>query len=93
MDMPFPPRHHVDIVTVLANPRCPHCVQAVDRLTDWALEEGLPIAGLDLAAHPEAAAWCEAATSPILVFEGDRTVVRAGMVDHATFHRLAHPDP
>lgn len=75
-------------VTLLANSRCPHCVQAVDRMTEWAIEEGVAVAAVDLWAHPEAAGWFEAETSPVVVLEGGRPQVHLGMPDHAAFHRL-----
>ncbi|HEX2021156.1 MAG TPA: hypothetical protein VHH36_00465 [Candidatus Thermoplasmatota archaeon] len=75
-------------LTILANSRCAHCCQAVDHLTDWAVEESLPVAGLDLWAHPEAGAWVNAEHSPVLVFEGPKARVHVGMPSHAEFHRL-----
>jgi glutaredoxin len=78
----------VESVTVLANSTCAHCVHALDVLTEWAIEEGIAVAGLDLVAHPDAAEWANAETSPILVFEGTEERIFAGMPSHDDFHRL-----
>ena len=42
-------------IEVLANPDCAHCRRAVDEVADAAAQEGIPVAGLDLRRHPEAA--------------------------------------
>lgn len=76
-------------VTLLANPDCPHCVQAVDRLTEWAIEEGLPVAGVDLRHHPEAGGWFETEASPVVVFDAPDDRVLVGMPTHQAFHDAA----
>ena len=80
-------------LTVLANSECPHCVQAVDLLTDLAVHEGIPIAAIDVAHHPEQAARWDAESSPFLVFAapGRADATYAGMPDAEAFHRLAAP--
>lgn len=75
-------------LTILANSHCPHCVQAVEHLTDWATEEGIPVAGVDLWAHPEAAEWVDAESSPILVFDAPEDRVFVGLPSHEEFHQL-----
>lgn len=45
-------------VEVVCNPDCAHCVHALDVVTQLALDQGVPIAGVDARAHPErAGAW------------------------------------
>lgn len=56
--------------TILANSHCAHCVHVTDRLADLALAARVPLAAIDLWAHPEAAAFIEAEHSPVLVLEG-----------------------
>lgn len=89
--MPALPHEHARAqgVTILANSHCAHCVHAVDNLTEWALEEGLNVAGVDLWQHPEAAAWFDAEASPLLVFDAPDERVFAGVPTHEEFHRLA----
>lgn len=43
------------VVEVLANPDCPHCRHALDHVTRLAVEAGVPVAGIDVVHHPEAA--------------------------------------
>ena len=76
-------------VILLCNPDCPHCVQAVDRMTEWAIEEGIAVAGLDLRQHPEAGGWLEAEASPIAVFDAPEERVLVGVPTHEAFHRAA----
>lgn len=76
-------------VTVLANSHCPHCVHELETLTDWAVEAGLPVAGVDLWKHPEAGEWMGAESSPIVVFEARRDRVHVGMPSRAEFQQLA----
>lgn len=90
-NLPVMSAHHHETaigLTILANSHCPHCVQAVDHLTDWAVEEGIRVAGLDLWQHPEAGDWLEAEHSPLLVFEAPTDRVYVGMPTHAEFVRL-----
>ena len=88
-------------VTVLTNSHCPHCVLALEYLTDWAEEAHVPIAGVDIWSHPEAASWTGAAGSPIVVFEHalatgafrmedpeGEDVVFVGIPSHEDFQRL-----
>jgi glutaredoxin len=59
------------LVTILANPECPHCVHATDLVTDWCCEMGLPVAGVDLPQHPEVARPWRLESSPAVVYEAD----------------------
>ena len=79
-------------VTVLANSHCAHCVHELDTLTDWAIEAGIPVAGIDLWTHPEAGEWMDAEASPIVVFEAGMDRVRIGMPSHEEFQHLAADD-
>ena len=77
-------------VTILANPDCPHCVQAVDHLTDWAMEVGLPICAVDLKKHPEVAEAWDCEHSPLVVFQRrDGEDAAPGPLTHQEFLRLA----
>ena len=77
------------LVTILANADCPHCVQATDRLTEWCCEAGVPVAGLDLARHPEAALRRDVEHSPAIVYEApEGTRIFAGFPSHEQFERL-----
>lgn len=76
-------------VTILANSDCPHCIHATDAVTAWCCEEGVPVAGVDLRQHPEAALRYSAEHSPVVVVEreeGPRVVL--GLPTHADFLRL-----
>lgn len=42
-------------IEVLANPECPHCLHALDEMTDAGVRAGVPVAGVDLRRHPEIA--------------------------------------
>lgn len=42
-------------IEVLANPDCAHCRRAVDEVTEAAARQGIPVAGVDLRRHPQAA--------------------------------------
>ena len=78
------------LVTILANPTCPHCVQATDTLTQWCCDEGIPVAGIDLEHHPEAGQRWALEHSPAVVFDaagGPR--LYAGFPTHEEFLRLA----
>lgn len=78
------------LVTILANPTCPHCVLATDTLTDWCCAEGLPVAGIDLAHHPKAGQRWSLEHSPSVVVQADAgpTRVFAGFPSHAEFLAL-----
>lgn len=79
-------------LTVIANRDCPHCVQALDMLTERAWAEGVPISAADLSHHPELAATWNAETSPYLIFDGPGGFhTFAGIPDAAQFHALASP--
>lgn len=81
------------LVTILANPECPHCVHAVDTVALWCIEIGLPVAGLDMPHHPEMVAKHHVEHSPSILFErdGGRTTLFAGLPSHAEFLRMAAP--
>ena len=86
-----PPRDDTRL-TILVNAHCPHCLQAVDHLTDWCVESGIPVAGLDLWTHPEVAGGLASEHSPTLVFAGaagQAERVHVGMPTHEEFLRLA----
>lgn len=77
------------LVTILANSDCPHCVQATDTLTGWCCDAGLPVAGIDLLRHPEAATERNVEHSPSVLYQsptGPR--IYAGFPTHAEFERL-----
>lgn len=78
------------LVTILANAECPHCVHATDTLTDWCCEAGLPVAGVDLAHHPEAGTAWGIERSPSLVYSAadGRPRLFAGFPTRAQFQRL-----
>lgn len=73
------------LVTILANPGCPHCVHATDTLTEWCVEAGLPVAGIDLAHHPGPAVRLGIEHSPSIVYRGR---VLAGLPTHDEFLRF-----
>lgn len=76
-------------MTILANSECPHCVHATDTLTAWCLDAGLPVAGVDLVRHPQAAWKRNVEHSPSVVFEAPGGArVFAGFPTHAEFDRL-----
>lgn len=76
---------------VLANPDCPHCVHAMDTMTDWAVEEHIPVAGVDVRHHPQIEDAWALESSPVLVFRGTHGEhVHVGMPDRASFTELAH---
>lgn len=79
------------LVTILANAECPHCVQATETLTGWCCAEGIPVAGLDVRRHPEAAEAWRVEHSPALLLEADHepTRVFAGLPTHAEFLAFA----
>lgn len=81
------------LVTILANPECPHCVQATDTMTTWCEEAGLPVAGVDIAHHPEVAQRWKLEHSPALLIDrGDgRTSVFPGFPTHEEFLAWARP--
>ena len=81
------------LVTILANPECPHCVHATDRLAAWCEEIGLPVAGVDVAHHPEMATRWKVEQSPSLVLDrgNGRTEVFAGLPTHDEFIQWARP--
>lgn len=80
------------LVTILANPECPHCVHATDLVTDWCCEADLPVAGVDLAQHPQAAQPWALESSPAVVYEdGGRRRVFAGFPTHEEFLALTGP--
>lgn len=79
------------LVTILANPSCPHCVHATDTLTAWCEEAGVPVAGLDALHHPEEVARYQIEQSPSLLIDagtGDPPRVYTGFPDHAEFLAL-----
>jgi glutaredoxin len=79
------PRAHIPSmhVEVLANPECPHCVHILDEVADMAAHEGVPVAGVDVRHHPEAAHGFE--HSPVVLY-GRRFVL--GMPTLDEFRRL-----
>lgn len=86
---PGDPRAAAGLVTILANASCPHCMRATDTLTDWCCEAGIPVAGLDVARHREAANERHIEHSPAIVFAiGGQERVFAGMPTHAEFTQL-----
>lgn len=86
---PGDPRAAAGLVTILANAACPHCLHATDTLTDWCCEVGIPVAGLNVAHHREAADERNIEHSPALVFAiGGRERVFAGMPTHEEFVRF-----
>lgn len=78
------------LVTILANARCPHCVQATDTLTEWCCEAGLPVAGIDLAHHPDVGARWAIEHSPAIVYHDARGAdhVYTGFPSHEEFLQL-----
>jgi len=81
------------LVTILANPECPHCVHATDTLAAWCEELGLPVAGLDIVHNPEVAQRWKVEQSPTLIMDrGDgKTAVFAGVPTHDEFVRWTRP--
>ena len=78
-----------ELVTILANAECPHCVQATDTLTQWCCEEGLPVAGVDVAHHPEIAQRWDLEHSPAVIYDTGRGArVFPGFPSHAEFLRF-----
>lgn len=74
-------------IEVLANPDCPHCLHALDDVTEAAARGGVPVAGIDLRRHAEVAEGFE--HSPLFrvggrVFQGplDAELLRA-LLDEA----------
>lgn len=78
------------IVTILANPECPHCVHATDKLTEWCCEIGAPVAGVDVLHHPEVAKRWNLEESPSILLErpGGPPKIFAGFPTHAEFLRF-----
>lgn len=77
------------LVTILANADCPHCAHATDALTEWCCEAGIPVAGVDVAHHPEVATRWGVEHSPAVLYETQgRTSVLAGFPSHAEFRDL-----
>lgn len=82
------------LVTILANADCPHCAKASDTLAQWCAEAGVPVAGLDLTRHPEAALRRDVEHSPAVLYEvAGRQRIFPGFPTHAEFDRLLHPLP
>lgn len=79
------------LVTILANPECPHCVHATDTVAAWCVEMGLPVAGVDILHHPEMALDLRIEHSPAILFDrgGGRAAIFAGLPTHAEFVALA----
>ena len=76
-------------VEVLANPECPHCLRILDHVARFAEAEGVPVAGVDIRHHPEAAHGFE--HSPV-VYYGHRYVL--GMPTLEEFRTLVgHRNP
>lgn len=79
----------MELVTILANPDCQHCVHATDTLAAWCAEAGLPVAGIDIVHHPEEAERWHVERSPTLVFDRDgMTTVFAGVPTRDEFLRF-----
>lgn len=74
------------LVRVLVNRGCAHCVGALDRIAGLAARCGVPVAAVDVAAHPKAAADRGVRTSPALIV-GDG-VAYLGVPDAPTFSAL-----
>ena len=70
-------------IEVLANPDCPHCLHALDDVTEAAAQRGVPVAGIDLRHHAEVADGFE--RSPLFRV-GDR--VFQGPLDAELLQRL-----
>lgn len=79
------------LVEVLVNRGCPHCVGALDRIADLAGRFGVPVAAVDVAAHPEAAADRGVRSSPTLLVDDD--VACFGVPDASTFAGLVGAGP
>lgn len=74
---------------VVANRHCPHCLHALDTVTDWAAQIGLPVAAVDAEAHPELCERHAVETSPLLLFEErGHELARPGMPTHEEFLQL-----
>ena len=71
------------LLEVLTNPECPHCVHILDDVTAMAERAGIPVAGVDIRHHPEAAHGFE--HSPVVLC-GPRYVL--GMPTPDEFRRL-----
>ncbi|HVM46168.1 MAG TPA: hypothetical protein VM582_09555 [Candidatus Thermoplasmatota archaeon] len=77
------------MVTILANAECPHCAHATDTLADWCVEAGVPVAGIDVAHHPEVARRWNLEHSPALVVETERGAqLYPGFPSHQEFLRM-----
>ena len=76
------------LLTIYANPICPHCVQATDMVTQWCTEAGVPVAGADITTQPELLSRLGVEHSPALVLRtGQEERVLPTVPSHDVFAR------
>lgn len=78
------------LVEVLTNPECPHCTHILDDVTEMAQRAGVPIAGIDVRHHPEAAHGFE--SSPVVLC-GARFVLGMPTLDEFSRLTAANANP